>query len=101
MGERSNKAVALFNRGIIVVISVCCFCRFIWSWDTEMALKVSSSFGGGWDGCEKSVRVFRVFMVGGMEIRNSEEKMWQEKLYNYQVVQQRQRCFVMSWIHYL
>lgn len=89
MGERSKKAVALFQQGYNCSQAVFAAFADLYGMDTEMALKVSSSFGGGMGRMrEVCGAVSGMFMVAGMETGTADGKDVAGKQYNYQVVQQ-------------
>ena len=89
MSERSKKAVELFKQGYNCSQAVFVAFADLYGMDREMALRVSSSFGGGMGRMrEVCGAVSGMFMVVGMETGTIEGADRQGKQYNYQVVQQ-------------
>ena len=89
MGERSNKAVELFNQGYNCSQSVFAAFADLYGMDIETALRVSSSFGGGMGRMrEVCGAVSGMFMVAGMETGTIVGRDSEGKQKNYQVVQQ-------------
>lgn len=89
MGERSEKAVALFKQGYNCSQSVFAAFADRYGMDEETALKVSSSFGGGMGRMrEVCGTVSGMFMVAGLETGATEGRDVAGKKHNYDVVQQ-------------
>lgn len=89
MGERSEKAVALFKQGYNCSQSVFAAFADRYGMDQETALRVSSSFGGGMGRMrEVCGTVSGMFMVAGLETGATEGRDAEGKKHNYDVVQQ-------------
>lgn len=89
MGERSKKAVELFQQGYNCSQAVFAAFADLYGMDTEMALRLSSSFGGGMGRMrEVCGAVSGMFMVAGMETGTADGNDAAGKQHNYQVVQE-------------
>ena len=89
MGERSKKAVELFQQGYNCSQAVFAAFADSYGMDVETALRVSSSFGGGMGRMrEVCGAVSGMFMVIGLETGTVDGRDVAGKQHNYQVVQQ-------------
>lgn len=92
--NRKDRAVELFKKGYNCAQSVFAAYADIYGMDTETALRVSGSFGGGMGrmrevcGC-----VSGMLMVAGMETAQTKEHDSDAKAHNYEVVQKMAERF--------
>lgn len=89
MELRKEKAIRLFKEGYNCSQAVFAAYSDIYGVDTETALKISSSFGGGMGRMrEVCGAVSGMFMVAGLETGSTDGKDIVGKKHNYDVVQQ-------------
>lgn len=89
MGKRSEHAVELFKQGYNCSQSVFAAFADLYGMDTETALRVSASFGGGMGRMrEVCGAVSGMFLVAGLETGTAEGRDAAGKKHNYEVVQQ-------------
>lgn len=88
MNSRVEKAAALFQEGYNCSQSVFAAYSDLYGIDTETALKISASFGGGMGRMrEVCGAVSGMFLVAGLETGTTDAKNVQGKKANYDMVQ--------------